>query len=182
LRATMVGRYGRRLTPCECDASEAGLRARAAAYADTYAMSRNQCYRWFPGADCTNFVSQSLYGGGLAMWDLMSPAPWYHYDDGTFATSWTVTYDLFDHLLRSGRGAMVAYVPLLDVVPDSTLSVGDIILYDLPEAGNLNHAMLVVEKNGLHVAPPAPHEQLQPPRSSRGDLVDAHEIPREHVH
>ncbi len=37
----------------------------AVAYADKWATSRNPEYKSYPGVDCANFVSQSLYAGGM---------------------------------------------------------------------------------------------------------------------
>ena len=50
-------------------------RAAAATYADTYWQSYNPAWPSFArkGGDCTNFVSQALYAGGIAM----RPSPLY---------------------------------------------------------------------------------------------------------
>src|SRR6266498_5120626 len=57
-------------------------RATAATYADTYWQSYNPAWPSFAknGGDCTNFVSQALYGGGITM----RPSPPYAGDQAWY--------------------------------------------------------------------------------------------------
>src|SRR4029077_8844343 len=56
-------------TPSSASAASGYSGAAAAAYADTYWQNYNPAWPSFAnsGGDCTNFVSQALYAGGLAM-------------------------------------------------------------------------------------------------------------------
>lgn len=42
-------------------------KTKAANYAETYATNPNSAWPYFSGADCTNFISQALNHGGIAM-------------------------------------------------------------------------------------------------------------------
>ena len=57
------------LSAATSSAAVAYNRAAAATYADTYWQSYNPAWPSFArkGGDCTNFVSQALYAGGIAM-------------------------------------------------------------------------------------------------------------------
>jgi len=63
------------LSAATASAAVAYDRASAATYADTYWQSYNPAWPSFAkkGGDCTNFVSQALYAGGIAV----RPSPLY---------------------------------------------------------------------------------------------------------
>jgi len=113
-------------------------------YAETYAINPNPAYRYFSGADCTNFVSQALYAGGLTetgkyqYWDDYA---WY-YDWGYrpgYSNTWTVANELYDFLDKSGRADRVS----VDHPYYPKFQVGDIIQADWNNDGHWNHSMII---------------------------------------
>lgn len=63
-------------------------------YAATYGYNINNYYCWFD-YDCTNFVSQAIYYGGLSQ-----SAHWYYHSCNDYSRSWTVVPDLRDFLMN----------------------------------------------------------------------------------
>ena len=112
-------------------------------YAETYALNPNPAYRYF-GEDCTNFVSQCLYAGGLTetgkYW-YGSDYAWY-YDWGTrpgYSHTWTVANELYDFLDKSGRASRVS----VDAPYCYKFDPGDIIQIDSDNDGWWDHSMIV---------------------------------------
>ncbi|MCL2810848.1 MAG: amidase domain-containing protein [Clostridia bacterium] len=70
------------------------------AYAREWALKRNPAYLDFEslGGDCTNFASQVLHAGGLAM-DRTLIYGWYYTDAYRRTASWTGVEYLYRHLL-----------------------------------------------------------------------------------
>ena len=65
-------------------------RAKAVAYAERWALSRNPRYYDFEdiGGDCTNFASQCIYAGaGVMNWTPVTG--WYYIDASRRTPSWT---------------------------------------------------------------------------------------------
>lgn len=69
-------------------------KSRCEEYAATYGYNINNNYCWFD-YDCTNFVSQAIYHGGLAQ-----SAHWYYNSCNDYSRSWTVVQDLRDFLMN----------------------------------------------------------------------------------
>jgi len=146
--------------------------AQAAAYADQYWSSYNAQWPSFAnaGGDCTNFVSQSLYAGGLAMrtaplytgiaaWFMTGgPSTW------NYSTSWVNANDNSSFLgggLHAARiGTYTGLGPT--ATQPSGASQGDVISYDWNGDGIVDHQAIVV--------------------SPDGQLVDAHTNSRYHVY
>lgn len=125
----------------------------AIAYADKYALNPNwPAYRTMD-KDCSNFVSQCLYAGGLSQNDR-----WF-YGLGIvagmgYSTSWSVADDLKNYLkndlgatklvskwTKTGYGNSYAYVN------NSNNLVGDgreVMFYDWADDGEIDHAALCV--------------------------------------
>ncbi|MBC7228501.1 MAG: amidase domain-containing protein [Thermoflexales bacterium] len=128
-------------------------RAGAVAYADRWWNSHNPRYRYFPGDDCTNYVSQCFDDGGQALMAWRAPFVWW-YDfhstgdvwDDTWSTSWAVPHDQAYNLSRNTnvdemRGSYVASA--------RELTLGDSLYYDFDGDGILDHSAIVVEiRNG----------------------------------
>ncbi len=124
-------------------------RAGAVAYADRWWNSHNSKYRYFPGDDCTNYVSQCFDDGGQALMAWRFPFIWW-YDfhgtdnvgDDTWSTSWAVPHDQAYNLSRNTdvdemRGSYVASA--------RELSLGDSLYYDFDGDGILDHSAIVVK-------------------------------------
>lgn len=118
-------------------------RIHAVQYSNQYALTHNECYHYFrngedEGVDCTNFISQCLWAGGLEeTW--IFPAWWYT-SESEYAHAWTVTDRLSSSLLMHSRARDWGNVDQVKKFVDSKgnvfhydqSSVGDLLLYDLP--------------------------------------------------
>ncbi|HEY2599197.1 MAG TPA: amidase domain-containing protein [Candidatus Dormibacteraeota bacterium] len=150
--------------------------AAAAAYADTYWQSYNQAYPSFAnsGGDCTNFVSQALFAGGIAM--RLSPpnsgnGAWYmvktkrHW---SYAAPWVNAQDnsifALQHLPGVTQVASYYGIAPGQMVADNATQ-GDIVLYDFNNDGVYDHEAIVVANDG-----------------KSWDLVDAHTNNRYHAY
>ncbi|MFD2370320.1 amidase domain-containing protein [Brevibacillus sp. GCM10020057] len=119
-------------------------RKSAVAYAMQYWNSHNPLYPRFTD-DCTNFISQCLYAGGIPMlfskekgkgwWIRMGKG-------GEWSWSWTVAHALY-LLLKSGAAPMRA---VSKSSPDQ-LEPGDLICYDFDGDGRFQHNTIVVAKD-----------------------------------
>lgn len=168
----------------------------AAQYADTYALTYNSAYPSFAnsGGDCTNFVSQALYGGnpgtggpnvgGLAMrlatQGYSGNAAWYIVKTGkhgswSYAAPWVNAQDnsIFLHNdPKIGAGQIAsAYGLGPGVLANTKASQGDVVYYDWTSDGIFDHESIItaagVDSNGTGTA-------------GQWDLVDAHTNNRYH--
>jgi hypothetical protein len=151
--------------------------AAAAAYADTYWQNYNSTYPSFAnsGGDCTNFVSQALFAGGITM--RLSPpnsgnAAWYmvktkqrHW---SYAAPWVDAQDNSIFALQHLAG-VTQVASYYGVAPGQTVAdnatQGDIVLYDFNNDGVYDHEAIVVANDG-----------------TSWDLVDAHTNNRYHAY
>jgi Putative amidase domain len=136
--------------------------AKAAAYANTYWSSYNPGYPSFAnqGGDCTNFVSQALYAGGIAM----RPAPsysgnasWFMISSGgqwSYSPPWVNANDnnifLVQHLPGVTQVASYFGVPAGQIVA-SHASQGDVVLYDWNNDGIYDHEAIISTTDGQSV-------------------------------
>jgi hypothetical protein len=150
--------------------------AAAAAYADTYWQRYNSAYPSFAnsGGDCTNFVSQALFAGGITM--RLSPpnsgnAAWYMVKtkrNWSYAAPWVNAQDnsIFALQHLPGVTQVASYygaAPGQKVADNATQ--GDIVLYDFNNDGIYDHEGIVVANDG-----------------TSWDLVDAHTNNRYHAY
>ncbi|MFT8362897.1 MAG: amidase domain-containing protein [Sporolactobacillus sp.] len=112
-------------------------RLQAVRYAETWWNKRNPAYPSIEN-DCTNYISQCLYAGGIAM----SGAPirgrgwWQQKTNWSF--SWTVANSLRWYLSKSGNSIGARETDRADqLVP------GDLICYDFEGDGHWNHNTIV---------------------------------------
>jgi Putative amidase domain len=150
--------------------------AAAAAYADKYWQTYNTAWPSFAnsGGDCTNFVSQALYAGGIAM--RLSPqysgnAAWYMVGSKhrwSYAAPWVNAQDNSIFALQHLPG-VTQVATYYGVAPGQTVAdnatQGDIVLYDFNNDGVYDHEAIVVANDG-----------------TGWDLVDAHTNNRYHVY
>ncbi len=129
-------------------------RTRAVRYAELWWDRYNPDYSHFD-QDCTNFVSQALYAGGLPMIHTGKKETgwWYHHGKHPdFSYSWTVANALAAMLQSAAGGIRVEIV-----ANPAELQTGDIIQYDWNGTGRYGHTTIVTDHD------------------SRGDpLVNAH--------
>ncbi len=112
----------------------------AVAYADKWAMSYNPSYPNFiaDGVDCANFVSQSLYAGGLPLTDQWNIRG----SNNTAYVNWVNNSALHDYLVNNGFGTH------LDNPTASKLKTGDLVFYKWNKNNTrTNHVTIVVGKN-----------------------------------
>jgi hypothetical protein len=157
--------------------------AAAAAYADTYWQNYNPAWPSFAnrGGDCTNFASQALYAGGIAM----RPSPPYSGDASwymlkkknqrwSYALSWINAQDqsIFALQYLPGVTEVASYYGL---APGKTAAdnagQGDIVLYDWNDDGVYDHEAIIAASDGAN-----------PDGTANWDLVDAHTNNRYHAY
>lgn len=156
----------------------------AAQYADTYWSTYNPAYPSFAnkGGDCTNFVSQALFAGGIQM--RTSPtyggnAAWYmlqNHRKFSYSVTWVNAQDvsvfLSQHLPGVTKIADVYGVSPSQVVSDGDAQPGDVVLYDWNNDGIFDHESIVTASDGTTNAD----------GSTNYDEVDAHTTNREHAY
>jgi hypothetical protein len=136
--------------------------ANAAAYADTYWSNYNPQYPSFAnsGGDCTNFVSQALYAGGLTM----RPSPpysgnasWFMVPNGkqwSYSLSWINAQDSSIFLLQNLTG-VTEVQSVLGAQPGQTVpsngSEGDVVLYDWNDDGIFDHEAIIATPDGQSI-------------------------------
>jgi len=152
--------------------------AAAASYADTYWQNYNPAWPSFTnsGGDCTNFVSQALHAGGIAM--RTSPqysgdAAWYMLKSKhrwSYAVTWVNAQDnsifTLQHLPRVNQVASYFGIAPGQRMPDNAAQ-GDIVLYDFNNDGVYDHEAIVTASDDGNTS---------------WDLVDAHDNNRYHAY
>lgn len=116
-------------------------RAKAVAYAEAYWNTRNPAFPRFTD-DCTNFISQCLYAGGIPMIYTGNRGSGWWVRGGNWSYSWAVAHSLY-LLLRSGKAPFFA----VQVASPSQLELGDVICYDFDGDGRFQHNTIVVTKD-----------------------------------
>jgi hypothetical protein len=111
----------------------------AVRYAETWWNAVNPQYTEFE-VDCTNFVSQCLYAGGLPMdYTGKRESGWWYrgriHGRELWSFSWAVANSLLRYLLSSGRAQHVA--------SPAELRPGDVICYDWDGDGQYQHNTIV---------------------------------------
>jgi hypothetical protein len=156
--------------------------AAAAAYADTYWQTYNPAWPSFAnsGGDCTNFVSQALYAGGIGM--RTSPtysgnAAWYMVkkrNRWSYAAPWVNAQDQSIFLLQDLPG-VTKVASYYGLAPGATAAdhaeQGDVVLYDWNNDGVFDHEAILTASDGTNSD-----------GSTNWDLVDAHTNNRYHAY
>lgn len=115
-------------------------RSAAAAYATQWALGRNPQYANFEnlGGDCTNFISQCLYAGGIPM-HTGSPllnSNWFYITSSNRSSTWTGANNFRQYLLSSS--SKISYYNGFY----SNVQAGDIVQL-LNSSGNAYHSLIV---------------------------------------
>lgn len=161
----------------------------AAQYADTYWSKYNRSYPSFAnsGGDCTNFVSQALFAGGIQM--RTSPtysgnAAWYMIQSRksySYSVSWVNAQDssiFLSQYLTPGVTTGVTKVADVygkapgELVSDGDAQPGDVVLYDWNNDGTFDHEAIVTASDG----------NTNSGGSVNYDEVDAHTTNRYHAY
>ncbi|MDI3258035.1 MAG: amidase domain-containing protein [Kyrpidia sp.] len=118
-------------------------RLQAFKYAELWWDGYNPRFRAFR-VDCTNFVSQCLWHGGLPMEPAEQPGRgwWYAWRDGgdRWSLSWAVSHSFHWYMMQKAREGKVRFLDR-----PQRLYVGDVILYDWNGDGAWQHAAVVVD-------------------------------------
>jgi cell wall-associated NlpC family hydrolase len=117
-------------------------RRAAVDYADAWWNGANPKYHHF-AVDCTNYVSQCLFAGGLPMdyTGKRNSGWWYEgYAGGTerWSFSWAVAHSLRAYLLYSSRPRRGT-----EITDPRELEPGDVIFYDWDGDGRWQHSVIV---------------------------------------
>ncbi|MBM7865810.1 hypothetical protein GTO89_03255 [Heliobacterium gestii] len=125
----------------------------AARYADQWATSCNTAWPSYT-QDCTNFVSQALYAGGMPM-DKTTPNVWFMEKETLYgwnnSKSWTVSTDLRNYLLSTGKATQIGgwgWVNYLTIPSDSnssfvlSTSKTTVFFYDFGNGLGVSHAAI----------------------------------------
>ena len=131
----------------------------AASYAKQYANSYNPDYPVF-GEDCTNFVSQCVYDGGMPMLVGDTDAHWYIYNEDERSPSWAGADYFMRHWtkVRSsgyyGRAREVLiyskdYILQNRNTVGNSIAVGDVVLYLNGADSKAYHANIISTKYSM---------------------------------
>ncbi len=123
------------------------MRMKAKQYADQWWNGYNPEFLSFD-VDCTNFVSQCLYAGGIPMHytGKRDSGWWYQGRQGQremWSYSWAVSHSLQAHM-ASGKSALRAE----EVDSPELLDIGDVISYDWDGDSNFQHTAIVAAADG----------------------------------
>lgn len=116
-------------------------RAKAQQYAERWWNEPNPDYRYFE-VDCTNYVSQCLYAGGVQMNYTGKKDKGWWYRGGSqnaeWSYSWSVSHSLFHYLASSRSTIKATMVPSVH-----QLTIGDVIIYDWDGDSTFQHSTIV---------------------------------------
>ncbi len=115
-------------------------RLKAVQYAERWWNEFNPNYPEF-NDDCTNYISQCLYAGGVPMWGQPERTRgWWIEGKVNWSYSWTVAHAFM--LMLKGANWTV------EVGSPRELEIGDIICYDFEGDGRFNHNTIVTGMDG----------------------------------
>ena len=113
----------------------------AVRYAEIWWNSYNPAFKKFE-VDCTNFVSQCLFAGGIPMNGYPNRAKGWWMQNKSWSYSWAVAHS-FRWYLSSAHSRIKA----VEVSSPEQLMPGDVICYDFEGDGRFNHTTIVVAKD-----------------------------------
>lgn len=119
-------------------------RLQAVRYAEVWWNEYNPNFRHFD-VDCTNFISQCLYAGGVPFYPTGNRATGWWYRGGNspsalWSYSWTVAHSFRWYLERG-------HIKTESKPSAEQLSLGDVICYDFDGDGRWQHSTIVVAKD-----------------------------------
>ena len=117
-------------------------RIKVVRYADRWWNSNNPEFKAFD-VDCTNYVSQCLYAGGIPMDGRYNQQTGWWFSNNRWSLSWAVAHS-FRWYLASDRNIMGAVA----VDTPEKLQPGDVICYDFEGDGHWDHSTIVTDKDG----------------------------------
>ena len=114
-------------------------RQKAVDYAKKWAFKRNPNYFAFDklGGDCTNFISQCLFYGGIEF--SYKELGWFYYSLNNRAPAWTGVDELFSFAINNGGEDG----PRFKLVSIGEIEIGDVVQLKVGEGWT--HTLLVTE-------------------------------------
>ncbi|WP_297992574.1 amidase domain-containing protein [uncultured Anoxybacillus sp.] len=116
-------------------------RLAAVKYAEIWWNDYNPAFHTFP-VDCTNFVSQCLYAGGIPMMGCPNKTKGWWMRKNDWSYTWTVAHAFRWYLSGSKTG-----IQAVEKKSPEQLSLGDVICYDFQGDGRFDHTTIVVAKD-----------------------------------
>jgi len=124
-------------------------REEAVKYAQRYALVPNKQYKYFGvnqnmGGDCTNFVSQCLYAGGIPFSYNKRNPWWYNFNMNkkeVCSLSWSVANSLYWHLIKNAENR-TAGAKGMETNNVLDLELGDLIFYE-NKKGIIFHSTII---------------------------------------
>ncbi|MGB8956358.1 MAG: amidase domain-containing protein [Tumebacillaceae bacterium] len=110
-------------------------RVRAYKYAELWWNGFNPQFKTMQGNDCTNFISQVVYAGGIPMVGGSSRSSGWWYRGSNWSFSWAVAH--------SFRLALPRWLHAREVADPRQLMIGDVICYDWDGDGRWQHNTVV---------------------------------------
>ncbi|MGI6064997.1 MAG: amidase domain-containing protein [Bacillota bacterium] len=121
-------------------------RKAAVDYAHRWWNGNNPAFRAF-SVDCTNYVSQVLYAGGMPMnFTGKQNSGWWYLGSGEESDKWSYSWTVA-HSLRWYLASGKVHIPVEAVVSPDRLEPGDVICYDWDGDGVWQHNTVVVGHN-----------------------------------
>lgn len=114
-------------------------RLKAKQYAIKWALSRNPLYFSFDklGGDCTNYISQCLFAGGIAM--NYAKNGWFYENLSNRAPAWTGVDEFFNFAILNSQNSG----PRCRIIPLNECEVGDVI--QLKNNSEYYHSLFISE-------------------------------------
>lgn len=116
-------------------------RIKAVKYAEMWWNSYHPAFPKFD-VDCTNFVSQCLYAGGIPMTGYPNRQKGWWMKNKSWSYSWAVA-----HAFRWYLSGVHTGLQAMEVSSPEQLMLGDVICYDFEGDGRFNHSTIVVAKD-----------------------------------
>ena len=134
------------------------IRQKAVEYASKWWNGRNPNFYDFDlmGGDCTNFVSQCLYHGGIQM--LKSPLGWFYESLNYRSPSWAGEEEFFSFCTTNNNALGVK----AKVVQAYEVEVGDVVQICLWGEDRFHHTLLITKTNFQNFSDPNnPNQNFQ---------------------
>lgn len=117
----------------------------AVEYAHNWWNKRNPKFLNFDnlGGDCTNFISQCLYYGGIPM-QSSNKLGWFYNTSSNRSYSWTGVVEFFNFCTNNTSNTG----PRAKIIPIFLLEIGDIIQLQQVSRDRFHHNLIVTKING----------------------------------
>ena len=116
-------------------------RQKAVAYANRWWNDYHPAFPRFT-VDCTNYVSQCLFAGGIKMAGYPDRQKGWWCTFNKWSLSWSVSHSFYWHVKETQHS-----MPVTEVATAEELYVGDVICYDFQGDSRWDHTTIVVGKD-----------------------------------